>query len=115
MRKGKSKKEEDDKKLFAFLAVFLSIIGFIIALIAKRKDKYVMFYAKESLVLFIFAVILTIAGYIINLVTFGWLSVIQQLIGLTILVFWVFQIVYALSGEEKSTPIIGKYVKNIKL
>ena len=50
---AKVEKKEDDGKLFAFLAVLLSILGFIIALLAKKDNKYVMFYAKQSLVLFI--------------------------------------------------------------
>ena len=56
-KKEKSNEDVNNSKLFAFLAVLLSIIGFIIALITKRDDKYVMFYAKQSLVLFIACVI----------------------------------------------------------
>ena len=111
----KKKENKDDKKLFAFLAVFLSIIGFIIALVAKRDDKYVLFYAKESLVLFIVAIILNVAGYIITLVTLGMFYMVNSLIGIIVLIFWVIQIVYALSGKEKSTPIIGQYAKHINL
>ena len=36
----------DDRKLFAFLAAFLSIVGFVIAVVTKKDDRYVMFYAK---------------------------------------------------------------------
>lgn len=111
----KKKDSKDDRKLFAFLAVFLSIVGFIIALITKREDRYVMFYAKESLVLFIVAVVLNVAGHILAFVTLGALYMVNYLIGLVILLFWIIQIVYALSGEEKSTPIIGQYTKHINL
>ena len=110
---NKKKRGKDDKKLFAFIAVFLSIIGFIIALIAKRDDKYVMFYAKESLVLFIVAIILNIVGHILTFVTLGILHIVSSLFGLIVLIFWLIQIVYALSGEEKSTPIIGQYAKHL--
>ena len=115
VKKKSANQKEDDKKLFAFLAVFLSIVGFIIALVAKRDDKYVMFYAKESLVLFIAAVILNIAGWILTRITFGILFMVHYLIGLVVLFLWIIQIVYALSGEEKSTPIIGQYTKKINL
>ena len=47
------KSEQRDSKLFAFLAVLLSVVGFIIALIAKKDNKYVIFYAKQSLILFV--------------------------------------------------------------
>lgn len=109
------KRERKDEKLFAFLAVFLSIIGFLIALIAKRDDKYVMFYAKESLVLFIVAVILNIAGKVISFITLGILSSISYFIGLILIILWIVQIVYSISGQEKSTPFIGQYAKKINL
>ena len=36
--------KKDDSTIYAFLATILSIIGFIIAIIAKKDDKYVMYY-----------------------------------------------------------------------
>jgi uncharacterized membrane protein len=111
----KKKEDKSDKKIFAFLAVFLSIVGFIIALITKRDDKYVMFYAKESLILFITWIILSVVGHILIFVTLGMLHMIDSLIGLIVSILWIIQIVYALSGEEKSTPLIGQYAKHINL
>ena len=78
-------KKGDDKKLFAFLATFLSIVGFVIALVAKKDDEYVMFYAKQSLVVFIVAII----GAIINSILvwipfFGWIA--AGIINLAVLV-----------------------------
>jgi len=114
MAKKKSVKKEQkvstktsDSKLFAFLATFLSILGFVIALVAKRKDKYVMFYAKQSLVVFI--------AYIIAVVI-GVLPVIGDVLGaiafFIVAIFWIFSWVYALSGKEKETPFIGTYGKH---
>jgi len=42
-------KKGDDSKLFAFLAVFLAVIGFIIALAVKKNDKYVMIMRSRGL------------------------------------------------------------------
>jgi len=113
-KKEKSNEDVNNSKLFAFLAVLLSIIGFIIALITKRDDKYVMFYAKQSLVLFIACVIV----WAIQGIT-DWIPVLGMLIKIVlnvIIVFlWIFQIIYSLSGEEKETPIIGEYARGIKL
>ena len=50
-------KSDGNSKIFAFLAIFLGIIGFLIVLIAKKDDAYAMFYAKQSLILFIFSII----------------------------------------------------------
>ena len=105
---------QKDRELFAFLATFLSIIGFVIALVAKRDDKYVMFYAKQSLVLFIVSVIIGIARMILY-----WIPVIGMLIGLLLslglLVLWILSWVYALSGKEKEVPLIGEWAKKINL
>ena len=54
IRKVTTKKKgsmSNERKLLAFLAVFLTLIGFILALLLKRDDKYVMHYAKQGLVL----------------------------------------------------------------
>ena len=97
--------------MFAFLAAFLSIVGFVIALVAKKDDRYVMFYAKQSLVIFIVAII----GGIINSILmwipfFGW--AVAGIINLFILILWILSWVNALSGEEKDTPIVGQYAKS---
>jgi uncharacterized membrane protein len=99
-----------DAKLFAFLATFLSIVGFIIALIAKKEDKYIMFYAKQSLVVFIVGVI---AWVVMIIPVLGW--VIGAIIQIFYVVLWVISWIYALSGEEKEVPLVGKYAQSIKL
>jgi uncharacterized membrane protein len=101
----------DDRKTFAFLATFLSIVGFIIALVTKKDDRYVMFYAKQSLVVFIVAII----GGIINSVLWwipilGW--ALATVINIGLVVLWIFSWVYSLSGQEKETPLIGQFAKH---
>ena len=103
-------KGNDDRKLFAFLATFFGIIGFVIALVAKKDDKYVMFYAKQSLVVFIVAIIGAVINSIFWLIpTFGWIF--ANIIGVCILILWIFSWVNALSDREKETPIVGSYAK----
>src|SRR3989344_5914417 len=108
------KKEQEDKKLFAFLATFLSIIGFVIALIAKRKDKYVMYYAKQSLVIFIIGVVAGILGNLID-----WIPIIGMIIkfalGVLVFIVWLLSWIYALSGEQKEIPIASDWAEKIKL
>ncbi|MFH1501338.1 MAG: DUF4870 domain-containing protein [archaeon] len=107
-------KSGDDSKLFAWLATFLSIIGFVIALLAKKDNAYVMYYAKQSLVIFILAIIVGIVNSIIVWIPFlGWF--IMVLLNLVVLVLWVISWVYALSGEMKEVPVIGQYGNKINL
>ncbi|MEM4259141.1 MAG: DUF4870 domain-containing protein [Candidatus Pacearchaeota archaeon] len=108
------KKGSDDKKLFAFLGVFLTVIGFIIALAVKRNDKYVMYYGKQGLILFIAWIIAWVASMIFAFIpVLGWIIMLILYLGLFVL--WIVGIVYSLSGEMKPIPLIGQYADKIKV
>ena len=100
----------EDSKIFAFLATFLSIVGFVIALLVKKDDQYVMHYAKQSLMVFIVFVI----GWAIRIVPLLG-EVLGPIIYFIGLILWIVSWIYALSGELKIVPIIGKYAKKISL
>ena len=120
-------KEVEDGKIWAFLAMFLGIIGFIIVLLAKKDNKYALFYAKQSLVLFIVGfgggVILSVLGMILGTIPKALLqSSGPTSLGLIGAAFWIFMLVMwvmgwisALSGQEKYLPLIGEYAKKINL
>ena len=99
-------KLDDESKTYAFLATLLTIVGFILALLIKKDDKYVMFYAKQSLILFIGAIVVVILGFI---------PIVGWILGVLWVVLWVFSWIYALSGEEKEVPLIGQFARNINL
>lgn len=110
-KKGASSKQ-GDSNLFAFLAVLLSIIGFVIAYAVKKDDKYVMHYAKQSLVLFIAWIILWVVGMVLSFIPFlGW--IISRIIYLGLVVLWVIGLIYSLSGEMKYIPLVGNYAKKL--
>ena len=110
---GKNKTKEESV-LFAFLVTFLSIIGFLIAILLKRKDKYVMYYAKQSLIIFIVAVI---AGAILSLIT--GIPIIGEIISfatnILILIAWFMSWINALSGKMKPIPIISEWANKLDL
>ena len=100
-------KKEDDKIIFAWLAVFFTIIGFLIAIILKKENKYVMFYAKQGLILFIGQIIIWILSGI-NV----WLT---GLLWVFWVILWAMAWINSLSGEEKNTFIVGSLARKIKL
>lgn len=107
-------KKSDDSKLFAFLAVLLSIIGFLFAYMAKKDDKYVMFYAKQSLVLFFAWLIVWVASLILAFVpVIGHLIIAIAYVGLFIL--WIIGMVYAFSGEMKQIPLVGQFASKFNI
>jgi uncharacterized membrane protein len=103
-------KTQDDSKLFAFLAVLLSIVGFLVAYIVKKDNKYVMFYAKQSLVLFFGWLILWVLGMILGFIpVLGMLIYWIGYIGLVVL--WIIGLIYSLSGEMKDIPLVGDFAR----
>ncbi len=108
--KKETKKRDDDSKLFAFLATFLSIVGFIIALITKKENKYVMYYAKQSVVIFIIFMIARVTDWIPFI---G--DVISVIVNIAGFIFWLISWIYALSGEMKQVPFVSQYSEKIKL
>ncbi len=111
---GKEVRKKDDRILYAFLATFLSIIGFVIALVVKREDKYVMYYAKQSLVIFVIGAVLGIIGKLFNILPIIG-TLINFAIGILIVVMWFVSWMYALSGKEKTIPIVSDWTKKINL
>ena len=105
----------DEGKLFAFLGAFLPIIGFVIALLTEhKKDKYVMFYAKQGLVLGIFMIGFSIVQWILFFIPIiGWL--LSSLIWLVLFVLWLIGWINALSGKEKEMPVIGQFANKFNV
>lgn len=106
-------KKSDDSKLYAFLGVFLPIIGYIILKLAKKEDAYSMYYAKQGLVLGIVSICLSVVFWILGsfIFFFSFFWVFGTLINLAIFVLWIFGIIYSLSGEKKEIPLIGQLTK----
>lgn len=103
----------DDSKLFAFLAVLLSVVGFIIALVAKRDDKYVMFYAKQSLILFMAGIVVKVLTILLAITIIGLIAV--PVVWVIYGILFIIALVNSISGQEKEIPWIGKYARKIKL
>ena len=109
----KSSGLNDDSKTWAWLAAFLSVLGFILVILSdKKKDKYVMYYAKQSLVVFVALVVIAILNNILIWIPIvGWLvMVVLNIIGF---ILWLLSWLNALSGEMKETWLVGKFAKEI--
>ena len=112
-KSGKSKKG-DNRILFAFLATFLSIIGFVIALVVKRDDDYVMYYAKQSLIIFIIIAVLgAISRLLLIIPIIGW--IIYAAVSIFSFILWVISWVNPLSGMKRAIPIVSEWADKINL
>jgi len=106
--------DRSESKLFAFVGVFLLIIGFFLVYGLRRNDKYAMYYAKQGIILTFLALIAAIASAVL-----GWIPVAGAIIStvcwLVFLAFWLLGIIYSLSDKEQELPLIGKYAKQIRV
>ena len=100
----------DEGKLYAILAYVLSIIGFILVLAMKKDNKFAMFHAKQSLVLFFGWII---AGVMYMVPFIG--VFVGSLLYIALLVLWIMGIINAASGAEKNLPVIGDLAAKINI
>lgn len=107
-KKGMGK--ADESKLYAFLGVLLTVIGFIIIYATKKNDKYAMHYGKQGLILF-FASIVAWAFAMVPVI--GW--ILGWAVWVAWVVLWVIGIIYSFSGEMKEIPVIGQFANKINL
>jgi uncharacterized membrane protein len=104
--------KNSESKIFAFLGVFLTIIGFIIVMLVRRNDKYAMYYAKQGLALFITGIIVWVVSVLLAFLLIGFF--VGPILNIILLILWIIGIVYSLSGEMKPIPIIGKFGEKFK-
>ena len=98
---------DDDRKLYAFISSFFTIVGFIIALILWRKDKYIMHYAKHGLVLFIAQAVIIVLG--------PFLYFLSSVLWVLWVILWIVSWMNSFSGKIKKTFLIGDLADKIIL
>ena len=95
-----------DKKTQSIVA-YITLIGFIIALLQynKEKDPAVRFHLKQSLGVMILGVLLSVAITIVVMVVpaLGFLS----FVNLAVLLLWILGIINASNNAQKQLPVIG--------
>lgn len=89
---------------------YLTIIGFIVALILHMNKKTMLgaFHLRQCLGLIITAIALGVAGMLVMFIpVIGWLAMMACWIAL--LVLWVMGLIAAAGGQLKPLPVVGDY------
>jgi len=102
----------DDSRLFAFLGYLLGIIGFLIVLLARKEDRFAMFHAKQSLVLF-FGWVLAGVLWRLPVPFMGWFTALVLTILVTVL--WIMGMIYALVGDWKHLPVASEIAAKLNI
>ena len=115
-----------ESKLFAFLAYFFGVIGFVIVLVTRRDDPFAMYHAKQALVLLLTGIVVGFLGGAIafvgifvgvasgNPLAFIGLFTMFWLFAILMTILHIIGIVYALTGQERPLPIIGRIADSFK-
>jgi len=84
------------------IVAHITLIGWVIALVMNQSDKgeNTSFYLRQNLGLYIIAIV----GSVLGMFT---ISIIGTIISIAVLVLWVLSLLGALSGEKKTTPVVG--------
>ena len=104
------KSKNEDSKTWAFLGVFLTVIGFLIVFLTKKDDAYAMYYAKHGLIIFLAWVVVSLLS---NIPLVGW--IVYLVGGVLLLLVWVMCFIAALSGEKKKFLVISDLAEKITI
>lgn len=98
----------DNGKTTAIVS-YITIIGWLIAYFAMHQSKKTSlgsYHLRQTLLLFICAIVYQIVVMIITMVVPA-IGMILSLAGLVFLVLWIMGLIAAINGEEKPMPLIG--------
>ncbi len=105
MIEKKNKISKDNEKLYAFLSCFFTIVGFVVAFILWKDNKYIMYYAKHGLVLFVGQIIIAvISPFFLFFVYVLWILWI---------ILWIITWMNSFSGKIKKTFLVSDLADKI--
>jgi len=107
--------ENDQGKTVAILS-YITIIGFIIALVLnneeRNKSELGVFHLRQALGIHLTGIVFMFVQFIfLAIPIIGWLSYMAISIG--ILVCWILGLIAAINSEKKAVPIVGPFYQNL--
>lgn len=123
--------ENDRSKVLAAVG-YIPFLCFV-TIFAGRDDEYAQFHGKQSLVLLIVYILISVLLWLISLIfsnifghipfigfifkLIGWIShnLIGTILGLGYFILFVIGIIFAASGKKWEIPFITHYAKNLKI
>jgi uncharacterized membrane protein len=107
---------DNSSRFPAFLAYLLPVVGWVYALVAHRKNSFVVFHAKQAIGLVLFLVLVfagwAVAGYLLAMIPY--LAIIASVMFTLViaafifgLVAWIMGMLNALRGIIAFLPIFG--------
>lgn len=102
----------------AGLAVVFSLLGGVIFLLIEKKDRFVRFWAMQSVVVGLIYFAFQFFTYIVNVVFHGplgfvsWIwNVFAWFVGIGFFILYIFMLVKSFTGKEWEVPVAGKIAR----
>jgi len=123
--------DNDRSKLLAAIG-YIPFLCFI-PIFAAREDEYTQFHGKQSLVLLVIYILLSIALWLVSIIfgnifghvpvigfvfkLVGWVAhnLIGTILGIFYIVIVIISIIFAAVGNKWEIPIISKYAKTLTI
>lgn len=111
-----SSSDIENGKAMAGVAYLFEPIGFLIALLTSKENKYVMYHAQQAAIIMIFWVVGNIFWVATVIPIIGWLIDILIIIAdIVLLVFWIMGIINGFTGKVQPVPLIGELAYKLNL
>lgn len=94
------------------MAALAYVLFFIPLFTDAKKDPFVKFHVKQSLVLLIVSIGWSLSSrFFAHLPVIGWIvgGLVGTVISILLLILWVKGLINALNGKQEELPVIGKY------
>lgn len=94
------------------MAALAYVLFFIPLLTDAKKDPFVKFHVKQSLVLLIVSIGWSLSSrFLAYLPVLGWIvgGLVGTVVSILLLILWVKGLINALNGKQEELPVIGKY------
>ncbi len=92
-----------EENVAGFFCYILGFVSGIVFLVVEKESSFVKFHARQSTITFLILLVIFLV--------FWWIPVIGFLVGISILVLWLFLMIKALQGERYLLPIVGQMVE----
>ncbi|WP_440875814.1 DUF4870 domain-containing protein [Thalassotalea sp. PLHSN55] len=93
-----TKEHNDIEKIVAVLS-YLTIIGWLVAVViyGKNKSPFARFHLRQAL------------GLVVATAIFAFIPLVGWMINIALLITWLIALYYALLGQQYLIPVVGEY------
>ena len=113
------------KRHFAFIAYLVPVLGWLYVLLFERRDEFVVYHAKQAVMLTITAVVTpliwAVAAWILAWVPLVGSVLAASLFALVVLTYlslavvWIVGMINALTARAKPLPVVGRWAERISI